>query len=65
MSGGLETQATKSLLEEVSRLRKAYARAILASGSSLLTSISRRDIKAKPCLVTFPLKIRHVSGLFS
>jgi four helix bundle protein len=36
------------LLEEVSRLLNAYARAILASGSGLLASMSRRfcrDIK--------------------
>ena len=42
-----DTGSLTTLLEEVSRLLNAYASAILASDSSLLTSISRRDIKGE------------------
>src|SRR6266699_4353456 len=42
-----DTGSLTTLLEEVSRLLNAYASAILASESLLLTSISRRDIKGE------------------
>jgi hypothetical protein len=42
-----DTSNPTTSLEEVSRLLNAYASAILASDSWILTSISRRDIKGE------------------
>ena len=42
-----DTHQITALLEEVSKLLNAYTGAILSSGSWLLASISRRDIKGE------------------
>jgi hypothetical protein len=42
-----QSDSLMNTLEETSKLLNAYVRAILASGSWLLASISQRDIKGE------------------